>query len=311
MSDRLLVTGATGFVGQWVLRYWRTTHPDVEVWATSNEAPEQPLHIDRFLQLDLTERDCVERFIAECRPNRVIHLAGLIGRGELARFLHVNVVGTENLYEALLKHVDVAKLRVVQASSAAAYGLVREEELPITEQQAPRPIAAYGLSKLAQDYLATSMFLSSALHVICGRIFNTIGPGQPLSLVPMTFAKQLLEVRDGKNDRLKTGDTSTRRDFVDVRDIVRALEALLRKGTPGEVYNIASGQAVSIQEVIDKLIAISGLKVAVEPASNRLRPTDVPCVRADVSKIMKQVQWSPEISIDDSLQAMWEQLVRP
>jgi GDP-4-dehydro-6-deoxy-D-mannose reductase len=122
----------------------------------------------------------------------------------------------------------------------------------------------------------------------------------------MTFIEQLMSVRDRRGDSIKVGNTAQRRDFVDVRDIVTAFDALISKGVPGEVYNIGSGEDVAVQEIIDRLMEISGIRVSVETASSRMRPVDVACVRASIAKITTQTGWRPTIPLDRSLQEMWE-----
>jgi GDP-4-dehydro-6-deoxy-D-mannose reductase len=305
-APRILVTGATGFVGGWTLRHWQIHHPETEVWACSEKPRPPQIACHEYRQVDLCDRAGLRRLVQECRPARVIHLAGLIGPVPLKQHLVVNVVGTENLYVALAEFGEVSTLRLVQSSSAAVYGPVASEELPIRETQPPRPITAYALSKLAQDYLAAAMWRTKGLAVVTGRVFNLLGPGQPDGLVPMTFVRQLQEVRAGRAGRLETGRTDARRDFVDVRDVVTALDLILEKGEPGEVYNIASGSDVSIQDVIDQLLVTAGLKVPLSVAPARLRASDVLHVRADISKLEKVTGWRPTISLADSLRAMWE-----
>lgn len=303
-EPRLLVTGATGFVGLWTLRHWRVTHPHVEVWATSEKPCPPRVEAHEYRQVDLRDVGAVTELVRACRPTRVIHLAGVVGNALLAEHLSVNVVGTENLYNALTEVEDLADLRIVQASSAATYGPVHPDELPITEQQPPRPITPYALGKVAQDYLAAAMWRTKGLPAIRGCVFNLLGPGQPDTLVPMTFIKQLRDARSPVIARLQVGQTASRRDFVDVRDVVAAFDLLLDSGQPGEAYNIASGQDVSIQELIDELLRITGLDVPVQLAAPRVRAIDVPCVRADISKLTAATGWQPKISWRESLAAM-------
>lgn len=306
---RVLVTGATGFLGTWTLRHWKVTHPDSELWATSNLPLSRRSPADRFLRVDLCSREATEELVSACRPTHVVHLAGLTHNARLAEQLRVNVLGTENLYNALAHIDEGGRVRIVQASSAAAYGSVHPEELPITEKQLPRPVSSYALSKLAQDYLAGAMWRTRGLQVTCARIFNILGPGQSDHLVPMTFIRQLINARAHLSDRLEVGNTMSRRDFVDVQDIMSAFDALIDHGQPGEVYNVASGRDISIQEIIEKLVVISKQHIKVEIVAERARPTDVPCVRADISKITTETGWRPKIPLPKSLEAMWNDAV--
>jgi GDP-4-dehydro-6-deoxy-D-mannose reductase len=305
---RLLVTGATGFVGSWTLQHWRQAHPEVEVWATSERPCPPNLEAHEYRQVDLRDPDAVCALVAACRPTQVLHLGGLIGNAPLADHLAVNVVGTERLYAALAETGPPPDLRIVQTSSAATYGPIRPEDLPITERQPPCPITAYALSKTAQDHLAEALWRTRGLWIVRGCVFNLLGPGQPEALVPMTFIRQLHDIRAGRADRLRVGHTASRRDFIDVRDVVAALDALLTHGSPGEAYNIGSGRDVSVQEVIEELFGIAGFSAPLEVRADRVRPSDVSCVRADVTKLTTATGWRPAIPLPASLEAMWRSM---
>ena len=302
-SDRVLVTGATGFVGAWILRRLREAHPEAEVWATSELPDPTGLGCAHYRRADLRNRDEVATLVGGCRPSFVIHLASLISGGSLEEYLAVNVIGTANLYRAVLEAAPAA--RVLQIGSAAEYGLVRPDELPITEEQPLRPVTEYALSKVAQEHLAVVVGMSRGLSIVRARIFNLVGPGQPDHLVPATFVRQLIAVRDGRADTLKVGDVSARRDFVDVRDAVDALDTLLYRGEPGSVYNVGSGRDASVREIIDELMEISGVRPPVTVEATRMRPADVPVVRAHVSKMRDAFGWQTRISLPSSLAAMW------
>jgi GDP-4-dehydro-6-deoxy-D-mannose reductase len=305
-ANRLLVTGATGFVGSWTLQHWHTVHPEVEVWATSDKSACLDELADKFSIFDLRDGNAIRECVRACNPTHVIHLAGLVTEASLAEHLAVNVLGTENLYTALAE-MDCSKyVRVVQAGTAAIYGQVRLEELPIKEDNPLRPLTAYGISKLTQDYLAEMFWRTRGLSVIRARIFNFLGPGQPENLVPATFIRQLKGMCDGES--LHIGDLSTRRDFVDVRDAVWAFDKLLTKGQPGTAYNIASGTGVSIRDVLSELLSISGLHdISIEEDSVRIRENDVPDVVADVTAIAEAIGWRPQISLRESLKAMYKE----
>ena len=233
----------------------------------------------------------------------MIHLAGLIGPQALADHLSVNVVGTECLYSALAETAPEAK--VVQASSAGVYGLVRSEDLPIRESLPLWPVSPYAVSKAAQEHLAVAMGRTHGLRIIRARIFNMLGPRQPPNLVPMTFITQLAEVRAGKASRLEVGNTEARRDFVDVRDVVRAFDLLLEGGRAGQAYNVGSGTDVSIRQILDELLRICNMEVPIKVTGRRLRRADVSCVRADVSKIASETGWRVRISLRESLEQMF------
>ena len=304
---RLLVTGATGFVGSWVLRHWHNTHPDVEVWATSNQPGNIAELSDKFSIIDLRDSKAVREFIHECKPTHVIHLAGLVTDAPLTEHLAINVLGTENLYDALSEMDGSKDLRIIQASTAAIYGQVEPKELPISEKNPFRPLTAYAISKMAQDYLADKVWRTKGLGVIRARIFNLLGPGQPRHLVPVTFISQLKEINEG--DSLKVGNLATRRDFIDVRDVILAFDRLLTDGRPGEAYNIASGKSIAIWDIVNELINMSGLSdISIKPEYTRIRKNDVPDIFADITAIAEAINWQPQISLQESLEAMWNDL---
>ncbi len=304
--NRLLVTGATGFVGRWTLQHWRATHPDVEIWATSNQPTCPEGLADEFCVLDLLDAGAVQDLVDACVPGHVIHLAGLVGAAPFADHIAVNVLCTENLYRALSQSGASPKPRVVQAGTAALYGYVAPDELPVREDNPLRPLTAYGLSKMTQDYLAEMFCRTQELDIVRARVFNLMGPGQPEHLVPASFIKQLKAMHD--RDSLQVGNLSARRDFVDVRDVVRAFDALLAGGQPRGVYNIASGSSVSIRSVLDDLLEISGLHdVSVEEDAARMRPNDVLDVYGDITAIAQAVGWRPQISREEALRDMWNE----
>ena len=305
-ENRLLVTGATGFVGSWTLRYWRTVYPEVEVWATSNQSASIADLSYKFSVFDLSDGNAVRKFVRACNPTHVIHLAGLVTEASLAEHLAVNVLGTENLYNVLAEMDCSKRLRVIQAGTAAIYGQVTPKELPISEKNPFRPLTAYAMSKMAQDYLADMLWRTRGLGVIRARIFNLLGPGQPRHLVPFTFIRQLKGIHEG--DSLKVGNLAARRDFVDVRDVVLAFDRLLTDGRPGEAYNIASGKSIAIWDIVNELISMSRLNdISIKPEYERIRKNDVSDVFGDITAISEAVGWQPQISVRESLEAMWEE----
>jgi len=301
---RLLITGASGFVGRWTLAHWRKAYPTADICVTSDRASFADDRADRVSVLDLRDGDAVKRFVGTCRPTHVVHLAGIVGKASLQQHLNVNVLGTENLYQALADMENASDVRIVQAGSAAMYGCVRAEELPITESSVFRPLTPYAVSKMTQDYLAALFWRTRGLKIVRARIFNLLGPGQPEHLVPATFIKQLKVLRDGQS--LQTGNLAARRDFVDVRDVAEALDKLLMRGCPGQAYNVGSGDSVAIGDLLDELLALSGLRnISIADAAPRRRANDVPDVYADITAVTDAVQWRPTISWRQALSDMW------
>ena len=302
-ADRLLITGATGFVGTWMLRHWRKTHPNIEIWATSHQ-PDHPGNLaDHYAVLDLMDNDAVNAFVRRSQPTQVIHLAGLVANASLEEHLAVNVVGTEHLYQAIAGLADAKNISIVQAGTAAIYGPILPTELPITEENPFRPLTPYALSKTTQDHLAAQYWRTDELKTIRARIFNLLGPGQPETLVPAAFLKRLANLQPGET--LRVGNLTTRRDFVDVRDVARAFDGLIQMGQPGKAYNIGSGASVPIRDLLNELISLAEIPdVVIEENSTPRRKVDVPDVCADITAIKEDIDWSPEISLPESLEAM-------
>ncbi len=306
-SERLLVTGATGFVGSAVMQLWAEQHPDIEVWGTSDRPCPRCCEPARYRQIDLLDAESVRALVRECRPSAVVHLASVIAGADLETYLSVNVVGTARLYEALAG-AGVEPARVVQIGSAATYGRLSESELPITEEQPFRPVTDYAVSKVAQEYVSVAAGYSHKLPIVRARVFNLLGPGQPECLVPMTFVRQLAAVRDGNADTVKAGLTTARRDFVDVRDAARAFDLLIERGTAGAAYNVASGRDVSVQEVIEMLMEVAGVSAPLVVDEDRLRSVDVPRVQADTTRMRDEIGWEPRVELRRSLEDMWREM---
>lgn len=304
-ADCLLITGATGFVGTWMLRHWRKTHPNIEIWATGHRPDNLGNLADHYAVLDLTDSEAVDHFVRRSQPTQVIHLAGRVANASLEEHLAVNVLGTEHLYQAIAGLAHAKDIPIVQAGTAALYGPVFSNELPITEEHQFRPLTPYALSKATQDHLAAQYWHTDELKTIRARIFNLLGPGQPEHLVPSAFLKRLANLQSGET--LRTGNLTTRRDFVDVRDVARAFDGLIQMGQPGKAYNIGSGTSVPIRDLLHDLISLSEIRDVVIEENNTLRRKfDVPDVCADITAIKQDIGWSPKITLQESLQAMHE-----
>jgi GDP-4-dehydro-6-deoxy-D-mannose reductase len=187
------------------------------------------------------------------------------------------------------------------------YGLFAPEDLPIDEDTPLRPLSAYAVSKVGQDLLGLQYYLTHHLDVVRVRPFNHIGPRQRLGFVAPDFACQIAAAELGRQPPIiKVGKLATRRDFCDVRDVVRAYVLLIQSGEPGQVYNVGSGESHSVQEVLDSLLRSSELQMEVQQEPDRLRPSDVPEVVCDATRIRERTGWQPAISFEQSLQDILE-----
>jgi GDP-4-dehydro-6-deoxy-D-mannose reductase len=309
---RVLITGITGFAGSHLAEYILAKHPDLEVfgimrWRSRTENIESIRSQVELIECDLRDATSVKKLMAHVRPDKIFHLAAQSfvpsSWNAPAESLATNVLGQLNVFEAV-RELDIDPWIQI-ACSSEEYGLVHEDELPIKEDNPLRPLSPYAVSKVGQDYLAYQYFKSFGLKAVRTRGFNHDGPRRGDVFVSSNFAKQLVEVEKGKKEPvIHVGNLEARRDFSDVRDIVRGYWLSVERCEPGEVYNICSGKAYSIQEVLDRLIELSGAKVDVQEDPSRLRPSDVPVLLGDNTKFRNATNWKPEIPYDKTLSDM-------
>ena len=302
MMERLLITGANGFLGKHVVQYWLRNHPEVELYLTDIAGSKK----SNIRPVDLTIESEINAYINECRPTQIIHLAGSIGQLTLAEHVNKNILATENLYQSISSLKNYKQIKIIQVSSAAVYGNTNNSNKPIKEANLKNPVSYYGISKLAQQSLSYYYSQSLGLNISIACIFNTIGPNQSRGLVPMDFIYQLKEVVSKKQAAINVGNLNTIRDFIDVRDIAPAFNELLTNGRPGEIYNVANGVAVEIRTVLKILKRISNHEFKVQVINKNSSAIDASCVYADISKIITETNWRPQIDIEQSLCHMWE-----
>lgn len=313
---RVLITGIGGFAGSFLAEH--LLECGYPVWGIVRSDAGHAAHLEDRVQLrtaDVVERDGVRKVLEEARPERVYHLAAqaFVPTSWDAPWetLETNVRGQLNVFLALLE-LDLPA-RVLVVGSNEEYGAIRPEALPLDEATPFRPNSPYAVSKIAQDMLGLQYWESHDVHAVRVRPFNHIGPRQSPQFVAASFAKQIAEIEAGvRPPVLKVGNLDAKRDFTDVRDVVRAYHLVLERGDPGEVYNVGSGEAHSVQELLDILVEASSVDVRVEPDPTRMRPSDVPVSYADISKITSVVGWEPRISFEESVRsvlAYWRDVV--
>ncbi len=296
-----LITGAAGFIGSYLASCLAGDGVPVTGTVHRNARPVLPLPEGvTLLPCDLTDPQQVMETVAWVAPDCVFHLAAQsnIPRSwkEPRETLQANVLGTLHLLEALREVTPGAV--IVIAGSSAEYGSVRPDELPVSEDQPLRPSSPYGASKVAQEMLGYAYFRSYGLRVTSVRPFYITGPGKGDAC--NEFARQIVQVEQGKLDRLRVGNLEAVRDVVDVRDAARALALVAEVGTPGEAYNLCSGRGYSIQELLDGLVSLASVPVAVEPDPARLRPADDPVLVGDSSRL-RALGWQPRIPLEQTL----------
>ncbi|WP_079913846.1 GDP-mannose 4,6-dehydratase [Paenibacillus sp. 32352] len=294
---RILITGANGFVGTYMVKLLRGLEYEVLTTVTSNPKEDNQFH------LDLASKESVYELIQKTKPTHLIHLAGQSSVkkswAQKTETFNINLIGTMHLLEAILKYSP--DCRVLSVGSSEEYGNIKEMN-GINENSITNPMSPYGISKLSSGLLCLQYAKAYSLNVVHTRTFNHIGPGQSQDFVTQDFAQQIVEIESGiKEPTIFVGNLEAVRDFTDVRDIVKAYEMLLFCQASGEIFNVCSGTGVKISQILDTLISLSEVDIDVVQDIEKLRPSDVPVQIGDNSKISALTGWEPEKNIEESL----------
>ena len=285
---RALVTGGRGFVGRWLLEHLEGEGDEVRV-------------IDA--ETDVTDEQAVEEAIMASRPDAVYHLAARSHVGESWRdpleVLRVNVLGTAAVLAAARRAAAEATVLVV--SSSEVYGSLSPGELPVAETAPLRPVTPYAASKAAAEQVALQAWRGYGQRIVVARPFNHVGPGQSTSFAVPALARRVLEARRDGRRELVVGTVTTRRDFTDVRDVVRAYRLLVERAAPGSVYNVCSGRDVAIADVAHLVMGLAGVELRLVTDPDLVRPVDSSVVRGDPSLLYEATGWSPRLSLDTTL----------
>ena len=304
---KALITGITGFVGSHLAELLLSKNYDVYGLVRWRSNLENIIHIKSRLKLieaDMKDAHSLYKAINDIKPDEIYHLAAQsfvpTSWTAPAETMEINAVGTINLFEAIRKSNTNPLIQV--AGSSEEYGLVKPEETPIKEDAPLRPMSPYGVSKVAEDMLAYQYFKSYGLRTVVTRGFNHTGPRRGEVFVSSNLAKQIVEIEKGKKEPvIKVGNLEAQRDFTDVRDMVKGYHLALQKAIPGERYNLCSGKAYSIKQLLDMLLKLTKIKVKIEKDPERMRPSDVPILVGDNTKFFRQTGWKPEIPFDQTL----------
>jgi len=285
---RAVITGAAGFVGGHLSSHLLREGDDV-------------VPVDR--DHDITDIDALTETFALAQPEAIYHLAALSHVGtsweDPAAVLRVNVLGTNSVLTAARRSAPHATVLIV--SSAEVYGVVAPEELPLTERAELRPGSPYAASKAAAEIVALQAASGFGQRVVVARPFNHIGPGQSPSFFVPAIARRLVEARRSAARDVTIGNQEARRDFTDVRDVVRAYRLLARCGTSGIVYNVCSDTDVSVAEVADILRALVYPEAVFVEDPSLARPLDIPVLRGDSTRLRQGTGWHPEIDLATTL----------
>jgi len=292
------VTGAAGFCGRHLVADLQSAGYRVAgLDRAASSCPGAALYV-----ADLDQQDRLQAILAEVRPDLLFHLAALTDPRLRYEELHyVNALGTLSLLDTARQVCPAA--RVLIASTSAVYGRVPAGRLPIDEDEPFHPANLYAVSKVAQEMIAYQHFAAHGLAVIRSRAFNLTGPGESPGFVTSAFARQIVEIEAGRRPPIiHVGNLDTVRDFVDVRDAVRAYRLLAEQGEPGTAYNVCSGRGVSIRALLDALLELARVPgIVVEPDPGRLQPADVPISVGSSHELCTTAGWSPTVSLEQTL----------
>ena len=310
----VVITGAAGFAGSHLLDL--LGEDDVRVVALRKPgigAETQAAYpAVEWIEIDLLDRGSVRRTVAELAPATIYHLAGSPHVGQswkaATETLSVNVLGTHHLLEGL--RAEGLHSRVVVPSSAYVY---RPTGRALTEDDPVESTNPYAISKIATELAAARASRRDGISVVVARSFNHIGPRQDPSFFASGVARQVALIEAGRiSPVIRVGNLDSRRDITDVRDTVRAYRALAERGTPGQPYNVCSGLAHTMRDLLDGLVALARVRVSIEPDPDRFRPNDTPLLLGDPSRIRRDVGWRPLIPIEQTLRTLldyWRQAV--
>lgn len=297
---KALITGVNGFVGNYLSKY--LIDKGYNVYGTVIEDDVQMDNVN-IKKMNLLNKEEVNETIKSINPDYIYHLAGQSAVGlswkEPTLTMNVNINGTINLLDAVRENNIDTKVLIIGSSDE--YGVIKPEDCPIREENRLNPASPYAISKMAQEEISKLYVSSYKMNLIMVRAFNHIGPMQGKNFVVSDFASKIADIEKGAEPVIRVGNLEAYRDFTDVRDIVHGYVMLMESGKIGEVYNIGAGNAYRVQEILDILLSLSNTKIKVEIDPEKLRPSDVPIIQCDNSKIKAHVNWVPQYDIKNTL----------
>ena len=297
--SRILITGGTGFVGTHLVQFLKSNTSHIAVLASGGKSKPQPGV--NYYEVDIRERDAVRPVVQEVKPDHIYHLAGISSVDDSwssPRLTYeVNVFGAYNLFDAAMSLPRPP--RILNISTSQVYAPCSSA---LNEDSRIHPNNPYAASKAMAELLVVEYQKYTEGGIITTRSFNHTGPGQPPNFVLPSIAKQFVEIELGlRPPRLNVGNVEVKRDFTDIRDVIRAYCMLLEKGKPGEVYNVCSGSAVRLADIIRMFESATGRKVTIATEESRVRSNDVPLICGDPKKVRETTGWQPQISLPKTI----------
>lgn len=300
---KALIVGAAGFVGHYLIEHLRD---DCGCSVSATKLSHETIDCvgANAVDLDILNADEVAGLLASVRPDWIFHLAAqssvAVSWKNPALTIDVNIKGTVNVLDAV-RGLDYTP-RILLIGSGEEYGHVRPEEIPLREDSPLRPGNIYAATKVCQEMIGRIYVDAYKMDIMMVRAFNHIGPGQSPTFVVSDFCKQVAEIEAGKHQPfISVGNLSAKRDFTDVRDVVRAYSLLMLRGKNGKTYNVGSGHAIEIGEILKRILDLSTAKIEVKFDADRLRPVDIPVIEADIKSLRSATGWTLKIDLDDTL----------
>lgn len=305
---KALVIGGGGFVGPYLVRHL-TNDLGYEVTVTKMENETLVMDNVKIRNLDILDIEQIVELLEEEKADYLFHLAAQSSVAyswkNPSLTIDVNIKGCVNLLDAI-RRID-KKPRVLLIGSGEEYGHIRADECPIIEDNTVRPGNIYAATKACQNMLGKIYSDAYGLDIMMVRAFNHIGPNQTPTFVVADFCKQVADIEKGRQEPvIYVGNLSARRDFTDVRDVVKAYAKLVKEGRRGETYNVGTGKAIAIQDILNKIVSMSDKDIEVKVDENKLRPVDVPIIEPDISRIKREVGWEPLIPLEQTLRETLE-----
>jgi len=300
-----LITGVSGFVGSHLVHFLELQGWKVYGFDKHSGGGQKNVFVG-----DIGNRNDFGIALQECHPQIIVHLAGLIKSTQPEELYRTNLLGTVTLFESLVESGQ--RPTVIISSSSAVYGSGFGGR-PITERFRTRPVTHHAVSKLAEESVALRYFDAYRLPVLIVRMFNLIGPGESPSLACSAFARQIALAEVTGNNEIQTGNLGSCRDFVDVRDAVRAFALVAEKGRVGQIYNVCSGRAVSIRKCLDEMLSMSARQFNVRVDPDLVQKNDIPVQVGSARKLNQATGWRPQLSLKRSLSDLltyWRQRVK-
>lgn len=302
--SRVLIFGAGGFVGSYLCKEFLNNGYKVS-GTDKGEGSALPSEVD-FYKTDLMQADEVKKLIGQIQPDIIVNLAAISSVGASWNMpqttMAINVIGALNIMEAARKSEQ--KPRILFVGSSEEYVI---SENPLDENTQLNANNPYGISKVTQEQLAKLYREQYGLKIYCVRPFNHTGIGQRDTFVLPSFCKQVAEIdKSGKDGKIQVGNLKVKRDFSHVKDVVRAYRMIVESDNCNQIYNVGSGNAYSLEDMLTYIIGLSDQNIEIEVDQNRIRPTDQPVICCDRSLIGKELGWEPQYNVYDALREMYE-----